>query len=279
MSGTAPGTPAAQRTMGGGQAGGKKAHAHPHAHLALTSPLATEKHMVMPRASAGGSGSGTSSPVPPAEMTLCEEAARRVVEDRHQQDKDKQVLRLGSWKHTLHFANAHGTSSIWWRIPNFSKLAERKVYSDTRAVHGHPWRLLLFPRGNRVEWLSLYLDVADAAELVPSWCRYARFTLAVVNQRDPDTTVEKSTHHEFNTREPDWGFTMFVSLQQVNDPRYGFLVDDTLIVKVDILEAHDGPAPVGANAHDDAVEVVDAFDDEADVDIVGNELVEAVAAA
>ena len=72
---------------------------------------------------------------------------------------------------------------------------------------------------------------------------------------------------------------MFVSLQQVNDPRYGFLVDDTLIVKVDILEAHDGPAPVGANAHDDAVEVVDAFDDEADVDIVGNELVEAVAAA
>lgn len=40
------------------------------------------------------------------------------------------------------------------------------------------------------------------------------------------------TEHTFEGRENDWGFTQFVSLNEVLDPANGFLVDDTLTLKV-----------------------------------------------
>ncbi len=52
-------------------------------------------------------------------------------------------------------------------------------------------RVLLFPKGNNVDHLSLYLDVADSASLPYGWSRFAHFSLAVVNQYDPKATVKK----------------------------------------------------------------------------------------
>jgi hypothetical protein len=50
---------------------------------------------------------------------------------------------------------------------------------------------LLFPKGNNVDHLSIYLDVADSASLPYGWSRFAHFSLAVVNQYDPKITVKK----------------------------------------------------------------------------------------
>lgn len=54
-------------------------------------------------------------------------------------------------------------------------------------------RVLLFPKGNNVDHLSVYLDVADSAQLPYGWSRFAHFTLAVVNQYDPKLTVKKGS--------------------------------------------------------------------------------------
>lgn len=43
-------------------------------------------------------------------------------------------------------------------------------------------RILIFPKGNNVDHLSMYLDVADSNTLPYGWSRYAQFSLAVVNQ-------------------------------------------------------------------------------------------------
>ena len=43
-------------------------------------------------------------------------------------------------------------------------------------------RILVFPKGNNVDHLSMYLDVADSTALPYGWSRYAQFSLAVVNQ-------------------------------------------------------------------------------------------------
>lgn len=51
-------------------------------------------------------------------------------------------------------------------------------------------RVLIFPKGNNVDHLSLYLDVADSAMLPYGWSRYAQFSLSVVNQ----------IHSKFNMR-------------------------------------------------------------------------------
>lgn len=55
-------------------------------------------------------------------------------------------------------------------------------------------RVLIFPKGNNVDQLSMYLDVADSQSLPYGWSRYAQFSLAVVNQAFNKYTVRKGTY-------------------------------------------------------------------------------------
>ncbi|CAN8298447.1 unnamed protein product [Cochlearia groenlandica] len=121
-----------------------------------------------------------------------------------------------------------------WTIPNFSRQNTRKHYSDVFVVGGYKWRILIFPKGNNVDHLSMYLDVADAASLPYGWSRYAQFSLAVVNQVHARYTSRKETQHQFNTRESDWGFTSFMPLSELYDPSRGYLVNDTVFIEAEV---------------------------------------------
>ena len=52
-------------------------------------------------------------------------------------------------------------------------------------------RILIFPKGNNVDHLSMYLDVADSATLPYGWSRYAQFSLSVINQVQSKYSVRK----------------------------------------------------------------------------------------
>ena len=52
-------------------------------------------------------------------------------------------------------------------------------------------RVLIFPKGNKVDHLSMYLDVADSRSLPYGWSRYAQFSLSVVNQIHNRSTIKK----------------------------------------------------------------------------------------
>ncbi|KAK2634511.1 hypothetical protein Ddye_029303 [Dipteronia dyeriana] len=121
-----------------------------------------------------------------------------------------------------------------WTIENFSRLNTKKLYSDLFFVGGYKWRILIFPKGNNVDHLSMYLDVADAATLPNGWSRFAQFSLAVINQIHSKFSIKKDTHHQFIARESDWGFTSFMPLGELYDPNRGFLVNDTCIVEADV---------------------------------------------
>eukprot|EP00252_Welwitschia_mirabilis_P016659 TRINITY_DN3688_c0_g1_i1.p1 TRINITY_DN3688_c0_g1~~TRINITY_DN3688_c0_g1_i1.p1 ORF type:complete len:1121 (+),score=247.00 TRINITY_DN3688_c0_g1_i1:261-3623(+) len=121
-----------------------------------------------------------------------------------------------------------------WAIEHFSRLNVKKYYSDVFIVGGYKWRVLLFPKGNNVDHLSIYLDVADSGSLPYGWSRYAYFSLSVVNQISPKFTIRKETQHQFNARESDWGFTSFMPLLDLYDPNKGYLVDDTLIIETEV---------------------------------------------
>ncbi|KAL1821181.1 ubiquitin C-terminal hydrolase 12 [Daucus carota subsp. sativus] len=125
-------------------------------------------------------------------------------------------------------------SRFTWTIENFSRLNTKKQYSDVFVVGGFKWRVLIFPKGNNVDHLSMYLDVADSSTLPYGWSRYAQFSLAVVNQIQPKYTLKKDTQHQFHARESDWGFTSFMSLSELYDPNKGFLVNDTCIIEADV---------------------------------------------
>ncbi|KAJ7960360.1 ubiquitin carboxyl-terminal hydrolase 12 [Quillaja saponaria] len=104
---------------------------------------------------------------------------------------------------------------------------------EQSPTHGR--RVLIFPKGNNVDHLSMYLDVADSASLPYGWSRFAQFSLAVVNQIHNKYYVRKDTQHQFNARESDWGFTSFMPLGELYDPSRGYLVNDTLIVEAVVL--------------------------------------------
>ncbi|KAH7839731.1 hypothetical protein Vadar_007982 [Vaccinium darrowii] len=121
-----------------------------------------------------------------------------------------------------------------WTIENFTRLNTKKLYSEVFYVGGYKWRVLIFPKGNNVEHLSMYLDVADSATLPYGWCRYAQFSLSVINQVQTKYTVRKDTQHQFNARESDWGFTSFMPLLELYDPSRGYLVNDTVLIEADV---------------------------------------------
>jgi ubiquitin carboxyl-terminal hydrolase 7 len=126
------------------------------------------------------------------------------------------------------------TTRHTWKIENFSRQTTKKLYSDVFTVGTFKWRVLIFPKGNNVDHLSMYLDVADSSTLPYGWSRYAQFSLAVVNQIHSKYTVKKDTQHQFHGRESDWGFTSFMALSELYDPGKGFLVNDTCIIEADV---------------------------------------------
>ncbi|XP_038987974.1 ubiquitin carboxyl-terminal hydrolase 12-like isoform X9 [Phoenix dactylifera] len=126
------------------------------------------------------------------------------------------------------------SSRFTWTIENFTRLNTKKHYSDTFIVGSYKWRVLIFPKGNNVDHLSMYLDVADSATLPYGWSRYAQFSLAVINQIHNKYTIRKDTQHQFNARESDWGFTSFMPLSELYDPTRGYLVNDTLVVEAEV---------------------------------------------
>uniref|UniRef100_A0A0E0AG35 ubiquitinyl hydrolase 1 n=1 Tax=Oryza glumipatula TaxID=40148 RepID=A0A0E0AG35_9ORYZ len=125
-------------------------------------------------------------------------------------------------------------SRFTWTIENLSRVSTKKLYSEIFVVGGYKWRILIFPRGNNVEFLSMYLDVADSAVLPYGWTRYAQFSLSVVNQMHNKFTIRKETQHQFSARESDWGFTSFMPLGDLYNPSRGYLVNDTCIVEAEV---------------------------------------------
>ncbi|KAB2010303.1 hypothetical protein ES319_D10G229300v1 [Gossypium barbadense] len=139
-----------------------------------------------------------------------------------------------------------------WRIQNFSSLEVKKLYSEVFTVDGYKWRVLIFPKGNNVDHLSIYLDVADSATLPYGWTKYAQVGLGVIDQFDRETSSTKEsvsfctelvvddkallflavTHHCFNARQVDWGFTSFLRLTELHDPKRGYLLNDACLVEV-----------------------------------------------
>nr|XP_011468754.1 PREDICTED: uncharacterized protein LOC101296030 isoform X2 [Fragaria vesca subsp. vesca] len=96
-------------------------------------------------------------------------------------------------------------------------------------------RIVVYPKGsNGKQYLSMYLNVADASMLPSGWTRYADFTLTVVNQFNSDKSITIDTQHQFSAKKSDWGFTSFMPLSELYDPNEGYIVDDVCIVEAEV---------------------------------------------
>ena len=76
---------------------------------------------------------------------------------------------------------------MWLHIPTHGSIPELCTCRN----------ILIFPKGNREvtnSTISLYLNVADNDSAPPGWSRTAKFTLSVVDQRDPDKSASKGIY-------------------------------------------------------------------------------------
>lgn len=79
-----------------------------------------------------------------------------------------------------------GSGYIWFEILCFVSFVGFSINCISLGR-----RVLIFPKGNNVDHLSMYLDVADSATLPYGWSRFAHFSLAVVNQIHNKYSVRK----------------------------------------------------------------------------------------
>ncbi|CAI9781371.1 unnamed protein product [Fraxinus pennsylvanica] len=69
------------------------------------------------------------------------------------------------------------------------KDCERARRTWTIGKFTYTWRLLMFPKGNGVE----YLGVPDSDSLPEGWTRTAKYSIELINQMDRTKTITKGS--------------------------------------------------------------------------------------
>lgn len=109
-----------------------------------------------------------------------------------------------------------------WLIDDWRHL-EKKTRGPKFECGGHPWRVLLFPFGNNVDFASFYLEQGyeDGDQKPPEgWYACVQFSLVLWNKHDPSIYVMHTANHRFNAEESDWGFTRFAEVRRLFAPQW-----------------------------------------------------------
>lgn len=124
-----------------------------------------------------------------------------------------------------------------WHLACFSSFRARPPETVIRSKTfstplGHSFRLMVFPNGNNVSKLSVYVEVEDAKRLPIAWTRDTKFTLRIHNHRDgvPDIIIQDVTVVYRDTL-LDWGFRELFPLERAECDRW-LSEDDVLHLSV-----------------------------------------------
>ncbi|OBT97972.2 hypothetical protein VE01_03889 [Pseudogymnoascus verrucosus] len=106
-------------------------------------------------------------------------------------------------------------TSQTWQIQDWKKL-EKRVYWPTFECGGSTWRVLMYPSGNNVEFVSMYLEAGPKIDKEEDdWYACAEFAIVLWNPSQPSKYVSNVAKHRFHTAEKDWGFTRFSQLKSL----------------------------------------------------------------
>ncbi|KFY47041.1 hypothetical protein V494_00216 [Pseudogymnoascus sp. VKM F-4513 (FW-928)] len=106
-------------------------------------------------------------------------------------------------------------TSQTWHIRDWNKL-EKRLYWPTFECGGSTWRVLMYPSGNNVDFISMYLEAGPGVEKEQAdWYACAEFAIVMWNPKQPSKYVSNVAKHRFNVEEKDWGFTRFSQLKNL----------------------------------------------------------------
>lgn len=121
-------------------------------------------------------------------------------------------------------------------LKNFSKL-KAQTLSTPYFVRNLPWKIMVMPRYNQSlertpsRSLGFFLQCNGDSES-PSWSCYASAELRLLPQKEGVEPFARKIQHLFYTKENDWGFSHFMTWEDILDPEKGFIKDDSIILEV-----------------------------------------------
>ena len=102
--------------------------------------------------------------------------------------------------------------------------------------------------------MAVYLDFPEAPFTPHQLCPRAHFEIVAVNQKEESMSIRRSlgypswqaltllcpeAHHMFTSQATDWGFSKFLPLRDTKENGAGFVVNDTLILRVNVTVQRD----------------------------------------
>ncbi|XP_026805459.1 ubiquitin carboxyl-terminal hydrolase 7 isoform X1 [Rhopalosiphum maidis] len=136
--------------------------------------------------------------------------------------------------------NARPEATFRFEIENFSKSKDQRL-SPPCYVRDLPWKIMIMHRvsqDNRSAKpaqpsVGFFLQCNGESENT-SWSVNASAELRVISQKEGISNVERKIQHLFYPKENDWGFSFFMSWEDITDEAKGFIKNDTVIFEVSV---------------------------------------------
>ncbi|KAL7145562.1 hypothetical protein ABFS83_07G092600 [Erythranthe nasuta] len=117
-----------------------------------------------------------------------------------------------------------------FKISNFSKL-QAAWESEKFTAGDQDWNICLYPKGNGKgagRYVSIFLQCIEPKNTVK-----ACFTIWVKNQISDRHNKGTGTRW-FSGSTSSWGWISFIELTTINDPKKGFIVNDSFLLDIEI---------------------------------------------
>ncbi|CAL4068553.1 unnamed protein product, partial [Meganyctiphanes norvegica] len=130
-----------------------------------------------------------------------------------------------------------GIATFQLKIENFSKLA----LSDTKLseacyARNLPWKIMVLPKLNadNVKCLGFFLQCNGDTEST-SWSCNANAELRLLSVVKDKKPFIRKVDHKFCSKEIDWGFTAYITWNEVLKPENGYIKGDAITVEVHLV--------------------------------------------
>uniref|UniRef100_A0A0N5B3Q9 Ubiquitin carboxyl-terminal hydrolase 7 n=1 Tax=Strongyloides papillosus TaxID=174720 RepID=A0A0N5B3Q9_STREA len=121
--------------------------------------------------------------------------------------------------------------------------ADQQKLSEIVYIRGLPWRILLLPRDIRVNSgdrtvfrrsLGFFLQCLGD-NVCTAWSCLAMADLRIMSQIPGGTDYNRNVTHNFHAEANDWGFSQYITLELLLDPKIGYCYNDTILMKCHVF--------------------------------------------
>ncbi|KAH7578587.1 hypothetical protein JRO89_XS01G0402000 [Xanthoceras sorbifolium] len=143
------------------------------------------------------------------------------------------VIKSSFKSERLSMMNEPSTYFQTWKFTKFSSLS-----SDTCSGNFgcYNWYIWLYPDGTgKSKGNSISVFLCTSKSKIPADTKlFTKFILRVKDQTDENRNVKIEDNHLYSPYNYSSGRVEFLSLAKLQDPKMGFLVDDTLIIEAEV---------------------------------------------